>query len=162
MKLINIKAKKLSAGEADRLIDRYYEGLTTNEEEDKLRQFLSQPNLPDKYAAEQAIFGYMASQKQQTHSVVFSSVLKWAVGAAAMFALVIGVGIAYHSATLNDYAYINGKKITNIQLVKKQAFLSMNNLNSGTNAVEESLKNVTADNNQEQLIKKQLAVFQNQ
>ena len=40
----------------DRLIEKYYEGMTSVEEEKRLQAFLSRTGLPEKYAPEQAIW----------------------------------------------------------------------------------------------------------
>ena len=60
---MRLKLKKtITAQEADALINKYYDGATTNTEEERLRRFLRQEGLPSKYRAEQAIFGYFEQQ----------------------------------------------------------------------------------------------------
>ena len=48
----------LNFEQADKLIEKYYDGLTTVAEEKKLGYFLSQPNLPEQYKVERDILGF--------------------------------------------------------------------------------------------------------
>jgi len=57
-KLINIQ-------EAATLVNKYYEGYTSGEEEKLLYTFLSQKNLPKQFEADKAILGYFASRKKK-------------------------------------------------------------------------------------------------
>ena len=43
-----------------KLIDRYYEGRSTDEDERLLRAYFTRPDLPREYESEQRIFGYFA------------------------------------------------------------------------------------------------------
>ena len=149
---IRIK-NNIDFSETDKLIERYYDGLTSVEEEKQLRSFLSQLNLPERYKPEHDIFGYFDSNKKK---VQFSlrPYIRWASVAAIIFA---GVFITqlYLAEKQSDYAYIEGKKITNISEIKSQALASLSDISAENNEVEDGLKNM----NNDEVIKKQLDVF---
>jgi|WetSurMetagenome_2_1015567.scaffolds.fasta_scaffold490242_1 hypothetical protein len=44
--------------ELNRLIEKYYNGESTEDEEDKLKDYFRQSDVPDAYEAEKALFGY--------------------------------------------------------------------------------------------------------
>jgi len=151
---MKIKMKyKLSFSEADKLIERYYEGLTTGVEEKRLMDFLSQSKLPDRFKPEQAIFGYFHQKKQKPHFSV-RSYISWISAAAVILSVVFGLQFL-EAGNRGDYAYIDGKRITDIREVKSQALASLSDIDTGTNEVEESFKNL----NNKDLIKDQLNVF---
>jgi len=150
--IFNIK-HKLNFVEADRLIERYYEGLTTADEEKQLRYFLSQPNLPERFEPEQAILGYFNHKKQKIHHSLFPGV-RWASAAAVAIFIVFGSQL-FFAGSQSNYAYVNGQKITNLREIKSQALASLTDISSSKDEVAEGLKNI----NNKELIQQQLAVF---
>ena len=54
----------ITVDEAEKLIEKYYEGETTVAEENQLRTFLAQSNIHSQFEAEKAIFGYYESKKE--------------------------------------------------------------------------------------------------
>ncbi len=143
----------LSFDEADSLIERYYDGLTTGTEEKQLQNFLSQTNLPERYKPEQAIFGYFEHKKQKIHFSIFPYT-RWASIAAVIISVVF-VAQLFFASDHSGYAYIDGKKITNVRDVKSQALASLSSISSSKNEMEEEFKNI----NNNELIKEQLNVF---
>jgi len=143
----------MTFGEADALIEKYYDGFTTVEEEKRLQAFLSQNGLPERYAAEQAIFGYFKNRKSK-QAFTLRPYLKWAGSVAAVFVILVA-GLQFIQPTYASYAYVNGKKITDLDQVKVQALNSLNNVSGKNNEVKQTLNDIT-DN---QLIKQQLDVF---
>ena len=144
---------RLSFAEADRLIERYYEGLTTGTEEKLLQEFLSQRNLSERYEPEQAIFGYFDHKRQKKHFTLRPSV-RWASVAAVAVLVVIGT-YRFEIRNQSGYACIDGIRITDMQQVKSQALASLNDMSSSRNEVEEGLKNI----NDNGLMEQQLNVF---
>ena len=153
--IIKIK-QKLGYQQADALIEKYYDGLTTGDEEKQLRRFLLQPGLPEQYKPEQAIFGYFEHKKEKKH-LSMHSYIRW-VGVAAVVVLVVVGPQFFVSAKQSNYAYIDGKKISNIQEIKSQAINSLGDISSSKDEVQESLKNI----NDNELIEQQLDVFSKQ
>jgi hypothetical protein len=136
---------------ADQLIERYYEGLTSVDEERQLQEFLSQADLPLKYEPEQAIFGYFRPQKQ---NVIRKSFLRWSGVAAALLVGVFAIQL-FNDSNLSNYAYVDGKKITDMDEIKLHAMASIENLPSGQTIVEENLRQVSS----KELIEQQLNLF---
>lgn len=144
MKRLNIISHK----QADLLIERYYEGLTTGEEEKILQKFLSQKHLPEKYKVEQSIFGYYAHKKQK-NSFSISPYYKWASVAVVILGTVISVQTFIQNNDKN-YALIDGQKITNVQEVKSQALASLNEVCTN-NEIESGLENINSNNAEQEL-----------
>jgi len=144
---------KLSYAEADRLIEKYYDGLTTGAEEKQLQLFLMRSGLPEKYQAEQAIFGYFDHTKERKQFRM-NSYMRWAAVAAVMLLVVAGPQL-FVAAHPTDYAYIDGRKVSDIREIKSQALASLGDISSSKDEVQESLKNI----NDTKLIEQQLDVF---
>ncbi|MFZ4581460.1 MAG: hypothetical protein ACOYM7_02310 [Paludibacter sp.] len=147
------KSKIINFSEADRLIEKYYEGLSTVEEEQKLQQFLVQAKLPEKYKAEQAIFGYLKPAQTKAR-IVFPLYIRQA----AMVALVLTAAFTIQTfvyAQGSGYAIVNGKKITNTSEIKRIAIKSLREISSTNNEVEQGLKSI----NNSEIVQQQLEVF---
>ena len=144
---------KLSFAEADRLIEKYYDGLTTGNEEQRLLEFLSQPDLPEQYKPEQAIFGYFDHKKQKKH-ITLLPYIRWASVAVLAALVVIGTQ-RFEIGNHANYACIDGKKTTDIQMVKSQALASLSDVSSAKNEVDEGFKSI----NDNRTIEQQLDVF---
>jgi hypothetical protein len=150
--IFNIK-HKLNFSEADMLIEKYYEGLTTVEEEKQLRDFLSQPSLPERFEPEQAILGYFNHKKQKTHFSLLPTI-RWASAAAVIALIIIGSQL-FVIERQSNYAYIDGKKVTDVREIKSQALASLSDISSSTDEVAEGLKSINGN----ELIQQQLDVF---
>lgn len=152
--IIRIKFK-LSFGEANRLIEKYYDGLTTGIEERQLQKFLLRSDLPEQYKAEQAIFGYFDHKKEKTHVSTLSA-MRWVgiVAAVVLVMIVVGPQLLL-SANQSNYAYIDGKKVSDMREIRLQAIATLDDISSSKDEVKESLKNI----NDKELIELQLEVF---
>lgn len=125
--------KIITIQEAEILVDKYYEGFTSGEEEKLLRTFLSQKNLPERFEAEKAILNYFASHKKKS-KIQIIPLLRWTSASIAASAI-IGMLIFNLSITgkSDSYAYIDGKKITDKEQIKEQALASVQSwINSDT------------------------------
>ena len=134
-----IKNNIITSKKADELIVRYYDGETTCEEEELLRVFLKQKNLPPKYDVEKAIFGYFEPKSTvKTPSVTFRPFYRSA--AAAVIAGLIGFAVFRNVSESKNFAYVDGKKITNIENIQSLANSSLGDVSSDNdNVVEEQL-----------------------
>ena len=123
---MRLKLKKtITAQEADTLINKYYDGATTNTEEERLRRFLRQDGLPSKYRAE----------GRPVLLVTFCR-------AAAMLAVVALAGAALYKFAKPDYkavAYVDGRQITDKKTVKTLAENTLDNVLAADNTIEEQL-----------------------
>jgi hypothetical protein len=146
---IRIK-NRITFSDADKLIERYYDGLTSVEEEKQLYRFLSQSTLPERYAPEQAIFGYFDCKKMK---VQFSlrPYIRWASVAAAIAFVVVTVHLL-STDNLSDYAYVDGKRITDVQLVKKFAETTMKQ-------ISDEMEHGNTKSDAKELMKEQLNAF---
>ena len=144
---------KMTFEEADQLIERYYDGLTSVEEERQLKEFLLQPGLPARYEAEQAIFGYFKPQQEKSEFNI-RPFMRWAGVAAILLVGVFSIQILVPEVHAN-YAYVDGRKITDINEIKLQAMATLNDIPSGNSEVEESINNL----NNKDIIKQQLETF---
>lgn len=109
----------------DRMLEQYYEGLTSAEEESLLQAWLSQPDIPARFNADKALLGFFAGQKDKP--VKKFNVLRfaaWSSVAAAVLALLLVTGNAIEKDT-EDYVFIQGKKYTNLSFAKKEARLTL-------------------------------------
>jgi len=140
--------KIITIQEADILLNKYYEGSTSGEEEKLLQAFLSQKHLPGRFDADKDISGYFASQRKKSKRQIVP-LLRWTSIAASVIIgwLVINFLISGKSYS---YAYIDGKKITNIEQIKEQAFASIQSWNDS-----EDNSNLDTD----ELINQQLQLF---
>jgi hypothetical protein len=135
-------SKKIKIQAAEVLLEKYYEGLTSVEEEKQLQRFLSQKHLPERFEADKAILGYFASHKKQG-KIQILPLWRWTSIAASV---AIGILIVHFlmPRKFDSYAYIDGKKVTNIEQVKKQALAavqSWSNSDNDTNLDTEELIN---------------------
>lgn len=138
-------SKQLYIGEqeADVLLERYYEGETSLQEEQKLHRFLAQKNLPERFNADRAIFGYWDKQRKKKKTVVLP-MIRWAAAAAVVFGLVfLAKGIIPEKH--ENYAYIDGKKYTNSEFIVEQAMNSLNTISTSCNEVENSAEGLKGD-----------------
>jgi len=139
----------------ERLIGTYYEALTSVEEEKELYRLLSHPSLKGKYEAERAMLSYFKDEKTIK---LQPPVLKMLRHVAVVAVLVVSAFLVMVMVTPDaqaSYAWVNGKKVTNIHKVKLYAEKSINSLPSSSSIIDKNLKEVSSG----QLIEQQLAIF---
>ncbi|HOH23401.1 MAG TPA: hypothetical protein PLH70_06905 [Bacteroidales bacterium] len=149
-----LKRNIISLQEAEKLIERYYEGETSVAEENLLREYLSGKNVPAQFEAEKAIFGYFKSEKEKKNVRVLSKTLKWVASVAAVAAVFITV-LLINQPSATSYAYVDGKKITNKKEILTLAQTTIDNLKPEIDEVEKGLENIQSG----QVIETQLDVF---
>ena len=130
------------------LEERYFDGLTTDEEERLLRQFLATEEAQTAEFEElRAVMGYVAMGKVEHKKKVVPlwrspKVLKWS--AAACFFILGGIGI-YHLQPRTTYiAYVDGHRTTNKMEVIAQMHSVMSDVNADTptSEMEASMSNL--------------------
>ena len=194
----------ISIQEAEVLLEKYYDGLTSKEEERLLHDFLAREDVPARFHAEKAMFGYFDNQKkaidetidnlqillpdfdeaeikmrptsddydaieeylndaaEQNEKNAFElkpkgkmlRMISWMSVAAVVMAFIFTT--RSYSQSKNDFAYINGKKCTNINVIKEEAITSMNVLSDEDDEVSKSADLLESDND---IIEQQLSVF---
>lgn len=149
-----VKRNIISLQEAEKLIEKYYEGETSVAEENLLREYLSGRDVPAKFDAEKAIFGYFANAKEKKTVKLRPKVLKWVSSVAAVAAIFIGF-LIINNPFATSYAYVDGKKITDKTEILSLAQTTVGNLVSENDEVEKGLENIQSA----QVIESQLDVF---
>lgn len=130
------KSNIITSEKADELILKYYEGETTCNEEDLLRIFLKQKNLSSKYDVEKNIFGYFEIKNTvKSPSILFRPLFRSA--AAAVIVVLIGFTIFKYVPENKNFAYVDGKKITNIKNIEMLANSSLGDVSAENNQVME-------------------------
>ena len=140
--------------EAERLIEKYYEGETSVAEENLLREFLAPKDVPAQFEAEKAIFGYFEGKKQTIAVRFMPDYMKWVASAVAVVAICMGVLFSNQPSAVN-YAYVDGKKITNKKQIRVLAQKTVSNLATINEELEIGLENIQSN----QIIEGQLDVF---
>jgi hypothetical protein len=118
------------------LEERYFEGLTTKEEERLLRQFLTtEMAQTEDFEELRAVMGFLAmgkAERKQKQIPLWRSpkVMRWS--AAACFLLLAGIGV-YHLMPRTTYvAYVDGRRTTDKMEVLAQMHGVMTDINADT------------------------------
>lgn len=124
--------------EVQTLLERYLDGLTTNEEEGRLRDYFIRAgqSVPAEWRVYRALFAYEQAETAalQQQAAVPAATLRqgfqrhWlpvvlAVAATAVALLVLTVQLPPSG---NNYAVINGKVIHNKEIINREAEASLN------------------------------------
>lgn len=150
--------KKINIQKAEFLLEKYYEGNTTVQEEQWLHKFLQQKDLPAQFEADCAIFGYFGEKKKASKHVHLISVTKWVgVAAVALIAVLLSLRPFGYDTNATNYAYIDGKKVQNVNIIKQEALLSLRGIAASEDEVMKSLQNLS-DND---IVRQQLEMFKN-
>lgn len=151
----------------DKLLDKYFDGNTSLEEEKMLRKYFREnKNLPMQLENIRHLFGYIDAEAEETAdfeiykpSVTSNSKRRYIIylsGIAASIILLIGIYFYFNAANPDKkiYAYINGKAITNEQIAinetKKVLYKVSVNFNEGTGP----LRNLSKFNKTKNLLTK--------
>ena len=119
------------------LIEKYFEGLTSLDEEQKLRDYFQQENVPQHLEIYKSLFQYFTSERETRKDAHrFSFFLRWgSIAAAACLLLFISLRLFLPSGGRlpeTSQAYIDGKKYTDIELIRAEALKSLENLSEGS------------------------------
>jgi hypothetical protein len=118
----------------DELLDKYFEGETTTEEERSLRTFFASDEVPQRLASYKPMFAYFDEEirKEQIKTkapLQWRKVVYWASGIAAGVLLLVGLRQTVFSPVLPDpclcsgsYVIINGQCYTDIEKARSMAF----------------------------------------
>jgi len=148
-----IKSNKITEEEADRLISLYYEGLSTVEEEKILGIFLSRVKSNSKYDTEKQLFAFFETKKQKP-IINLKKNTTW-INVAAVAVICFFIVQFWTNGNSQSYAYIDGVKITELSLIKRQAIASITELNSSSDIVEKTIQQL----NDKDIMQQQLEVF---
>ncbi len=119
------------------LLERYFEGTTSCEEEKELRRFFSGKNVPEHLEIYSSFFVSLDMESKEFHrkqtrtkSNFRQRVMYSMVGIAAGLLLIIGVSQIFQNnqSVQQDYVIINGKKYTDAKIVREQALDAFNDM----------------------------------
>lgn len=160
----------LTIPEAQVLLEKYYEGQTSVAEDRMLQEFLQREDLPDTFQADRALLGYFTEERKKLSPVVSPTtvtaisnasdkntsisghrnhprlfigypVLRWTAVAAVMVSGVLILNVLFGPQTRN-YAYIDGVRYTDTEVLKAQAQASIDQLSAGPDEMEASTENM--------------------
>ena len=132
------------------LSEKYFDALTTDEEEKALAQFLASDAANSSAFNEiKAVMGYMSTgksiaQKAKKRARRIGNAIQWASVAACTAAIaILGTSITQQAtpgSTDIYYAYIDGKEYTDEELVMQHMLATMNRMsNTSTGSIEEQM-----------------------
>ena len=121
------------------LIEKYFEGLTSLEEEQVLRDYFQREDLPEELKIHAPLFQYFSSEREEVQKTEVSirrnkiiRLVRWvSISAAACLLLFLGVNFFQNrnrSVMETSFAYIDGKKYTNIEQIQIEALKALENL----------------------------------
>ncbi len=123
----------------EELVDRYFEGETSCEEERELRRFFNNERVPEHLEAYRPLFAYIeqevkAYREERNHTAKATSRFRRfnyiISGVAAVVLLLIGIaGInRYLHDTPGNYVIIDGKQYTDDNIVREQALAAFRDI----------------------------------
>lgn len=125
---------KMKVSDIDKLIERYFEGETTAEDERQLRAFFASNAVPERLSSYKPLFAYFDEEIQKVHPLrlnvnrVWQKKRRWLYvlsGAAAAILLVLFLNRALYPSDQrycsDNYVVINGRCYTDIHTVRAMA-----------------------------------------
>lgn len=136
-----------SQAELEALIERYFEGLTSLEQEDALRQCLARcPWSSEAIDDARMVMGYFVAQSAQQRRNVSRGMRQGFIGIAASIAVILAVGgyILWHQSQPNDVciAYVNGHVVNGDDQVMAMVTADLDRLNDATDAMTNQLSSL--------------------
>lgn len=121
----------------DNILDRYFEGETTLDEERTLREYFRQQDIPEEYKVYAPMFRFFTEEKESGTEEVATKKKKrklpiyiWSSVAACILLVITIVSIYNYQAndTSRSLVYIDGEKISDVQIINSQALISIKNI----------------------------------
>ena len=125
--------------QTEALLEKYFEGLTSLEEEQVLRDYFQREGLPEELKVHAPMFQYFSSERKEIQKNEVSARRNktirlgyWvSVSAAACLLLFLGMNFfqnSKRSAMETSVAYIDGKRYMNIEQIQAEALKALENL----------------------------------
>ncbi|GHT47710.1 hypothetical protein FACS189440_09050 [Bacteroidia bacterium] len=135
----------------EKLLNKYFEGLTSLQEEESLRKYFQGDEIPDEFQLYQPMFQYftscqetmttanqgIAGQARNDRKMArndrrgYRRIYWWiSIAAAACFILFFGLKFTFNSSTdllASSLMYIDGKKYTDIERIQLEAIKALDN-----------------------------------
>lgn len=120
----------------DKILEKYFEGETSLQEEETLRKYFTSGNIAEKHKVYGPLFGYFELERNKQNDVTtkpkrrISWPYAWS-GIAASIIIILFFKIAVFP-TQDDFSrslvYIDGKKVSDIETINSQALKSIENI----------------------------------
>ena len=123
----------------EKLLEAYFEGATSEQEEQELRAFFKTEEIPSHLAMYKAMFeGYEAASKETSQSTIALTQPKknnrfWNLSIAAT--LLITIGLVGYTFTQSGYTAEEKEALAAFQKTQEVMFLLSENLNEGTASI---------------------------
>lgn len=137
-----------SKSELERLIDRYFDGETSLQEEHQLRQAITAcPWHSEKIEEARVVMGYFAAHRQHQRQLITKGTRQRFIGIAATIALVLSVGgyVLWHRADATNnvcIAYVNGEVVHNDDKVMTMIANDINLIDKAADGMAEQLSSL--------------------
>lgn len=134
--------------ELEALIERYFEGETSVQEEQALRAVLADcPWTSEMIDEARVVMGYFAAHSSQQRHITTKSSRRRIIGIAATIALVLTVGgyALWHQLSLTNnvcIAYVNGEVVQNDDKVMAMIASDMSMIDNAADAMSEQLSSL--------------------
>lgn len=117
----------------DQLLEKYFDGQTSLKEEQTLRDYFSGKEIYPEHKIYTPIFAFFNEERKLIKPKKRKINLYYRIGAVACIALLLTVGLKFQNKE-NDanksIIYIDGKKISDKQIISKHALTSVTNITS--------------------------------
>ena len=136
-----------SQAQLEALIEQYFEGMTTLEQEDAMRQCLAHcPWSSQAIDDARMVMGYFAAHTEQQHNQVTRGLRQRFIGIAASIAVILAVGgyVLWHQSQPSDVciAYVNGNVVEDNDKVMALVANDMSKMDNAANAMTNQLSSL--------------------
>lgn len=136
-----------SQAQLEALIEQYFEGMTTLEQEDAMRQCLAHcPWSSQAIDDARMVMGYFAAHAGQQHNRATSGLRQRFIGIAASIAVILAVGgyVLWHQSQPSDVciAYVNGNVVEDNDKVMALVASDMSKIDNAANAITNQLSSL--------------------
>ena len=136
-----------SQAELEALIEQYFEGMTSLEQEDAMRQCLAHcPWSSEAIDDARMVMGYFAAHSKQQQRSVTRSMRQGIIGIAASIAVILAVGgyVLWHQSQPGDMciAYVNGTVVNDNDKVMALVANDMSKMDDATDAMTNQLSSL--------------------
>lgn len=118
----------------DKLLEKYFEGETSLQEESTLRNYFRQPNVEERHKVYASMFNFFSEERKEVAIEKKKKKIPlymW-VSIAASLLLIVCVKTVHNATIENDVTktivYIDGKKVTDIGTINMEAINSIENI----------------------------------
>lgn len=132
----------------DELLDKYFEGETSNEEEKLIRRYFSEEKIPENLLCYKPMFAYFDKEidkEKQIHKVVpRKRTIMYTISsitACTLIAIAVNTFIHHNKVENGNYVMIDGKTYTDEAVVKAYAKASFNDVATSQDEVFSELFN---------------------